>query len=193
MRNGTRELAAHYSRKTTTEFCFRFMPQIGFFRVKSHLEELLHKKYRECATPTLQLLNQMVQQLQQETETLDRELRSADMEKQKSKALEFVDLTLGIMDKLLQGSVIGDPDTWGQTLEEERTSSGMVMFAFTKQARLIDWILSIQELLLGLIATFRTIFKYQMRSTKFMADRNMKDSCRSLSWWRSGWSYLRRP
>lgn len=34
------------------------------------------------------------------------------------------------VERLLEGSIVGDPDTYGQTLREEKDACGMIIFLF---------------------------------------------------------------
>lgn len=51
------------------------------------------------------------------------ELESSNIDLLKNKAIRFVQNFSQVIEKLLEGSIVGDPDSFGQTLEEERNDS----------------------------------------------------------------------
>lgn len=103
----------------------KYGKQIGIFNLKLHLEKLLQEKYLASVSPTLNLLDSMIDSSRAELEAVKKEMEESDMENQKHKVISFVKAFASLVDRLLQGSVIGDPNKYGQTLEEERIASGM--------------------------------------------------------------------
>jgi len=53
-----------------------------------------------------------------------KELESTNVELQKSKASRYIQSFILLIERLLEGSIIGDPDRFGETLSDEKTSSG---------------------------------------------------------------------
>jgi GTPase SAR1 family protein len=103
----------------------KYGTNIGFFKLKAYLERLLHQKYSESIAPTLQVLENLVENTQEELSAVRNELRQADIESQKNKVHSFVQSFALLIDRFLEGSVIGDPDRYGQTLKEEKIESGV--------------------------------------------------------------------
>lgn len=54
---------------------------------------------------------------------IQKELESTNIELMKAKAIRYVQNFNQVIEKLLEGSIVGDPDTFGQTLTEERQES----------------------------------------------------------------------
>ena len=101
------------------------LENLGFFRLKSFLEKLLTEKYHKSIIPTLQSLETLVRKTQSEIETIKKELKNNTIENLKSKVNLFVQNFLLVVGKLLEGSIIGNPDNFGQTLSEEKTLSNV--------------------------------------------------------------------
>ena len=93
---------------------------IGFFRLRQLLEKLLADKYHSSIIPTLQTLDNVVRKTKIEIESIKRELKTNTTENLKSKASHFVQHFILIVERLLEGSIIGNPNLYGQTLQEER-------------------------------------------------------------------------
>eukprot|EP01125_Pyxidicula_operculata_P022453 TRINITY_DN918_c0_g1_i6.p1 TRINITY_DN918_c0_g1~~TRINITY_DN918_c0_g1_i6.p1 ORF type:complete len:289 (-),score=86.32 TRINITY_DN918_c0_g1_i6:99-935(-) len=104
---------------------YRFKEQIGFFRLKNYLEKLLHQKYKDNLVPTLQVLENLCTETKAELNAVRSELEQTDIELQKSKVNGFVNSFVQLVEKLLEGSVIGEPDRFGLTLEEEKIECGV--------------------------------------------------------------------
>lgn len=102
-----------------------FADQIGMFNLKGHLEKLLQERYIASLSPTLRMLESMVNTTRSELEAVLKELETTDISLQKIKAQMFVKAFSNLVEKLLQGSVVGNPDLYGQTIQEEKLSSGI--------------------------------------------------------------------
>eukprot|EP01101_Sappina_pedata_P002287 TRINITY_DN12531_c0_g1_i1.p1 TRINITY_DN12531_c0_g1~~TRINITY_DN12531_c0_g1_i1.p1 ORF type:complete len:934 (-),score=360.41 TRINITY_DN12531_c0_g1_i1:13-2775(-) len=102
----------------------RFLPQLGFHRAKNFLEKLLHQKYHQSLAPTLNTLENLVLKTEQELAQIERELQENNVQDLKKRAHVFVSVFVKTVEKLLQGSVIGEPERFGQTLKQEREESG---------------------------------------------------------------------
>lgn len=68
-------------------------------------------------------LENICKKTKNEITKIQSELQSSNIEVLKAKALRFVQTFSQVVEKLLEGSIVGDPDTFGQTLEEERNES----------------------------------------------------------------------
>ena len=102
----------------------RFISQIGFYRSKNFLEKLLTEKYHQSLRPTLATLDAICRKTKEEIRRIRHELESSNIDLMRSKAVNYVQRFSHLVEKLLEGSIVGDPDTFGQTLEEERVDSG---------------------------------------------------------------------
>jgi hypothetical protein len=54
-----------------------------------------------------------------------RELESNNLELLRNKVNRYVQSFILMIERLLEGSIIGNPDTYGETLQEEKASSGI--------------------------------------------------------------------
>ena len=102
----------------------RYGAQIGFCRARAHLEALLAERYERAVRPTLCALDGACRKAAAELERVRRELSGASVPELKAAAAEFAQALAGAVERLLEGSVAGNPDARGQTLAEERASSG---------------------------------------------------------------------
>jgi len=99
--------------------------QLGFFKLKSYLEKQLKQAYLQSLAPTMQVLDSLTATTEAELGNLYRELQQADISVHKSKVSIFLQTFSSIVERLLVGTVIGDPEKVGQTLREEKTQSGV--------------------------------------------------------------------
>lgn len=102
----------------------RYGAQIGFCRARAHLEAVLAERYERAVRPTLCALDGACRKAAADLERVRRELSGASVPELKAAAAEFAQGLAGAVERLLEGSVAGNPDARGQTLAEERASSG---------------------------------------------------------------------
>lgn len=62
-----------------------FLPQLGLFRVKSHLQKLLNEKYSHSLTPTLKALEDLCSKTQVELTNIEKQLKEHDIGVRKKK------------------------------------------------------------------------------------------------------------
>eukprot|EP01117_Protostelium_nocturnum_P012903 TRINITY_DN4779_c0_g1_i2.p1 TRINITY_DN4779_c0_g1~~TRINITY_DN4779_c0_g1_i2.p1 ORF type:complete len:736 (+),score=227.12 TRINITY_DN4779_c0_g1_i2:69-2276(+) len=103
----------------------RFLPQLGLFRVKVHLEQLLNEKFQQGLAPTLRTLEDLCKKTSSDLEQVTTELEQLDATILKNKAMSFVQAFVSVVDSLLAGSIAGDPDKNGETLYEEKLNSSV--------------------------------------------------------------------
>ncbi|KAL6054695.1 putative Interferon-induced GTP-binding protein Mx2 [Balamuthia mandrillaris] len=103
----------------------KFGEQVGFFRTKAYLEELLSERYYASVAPTLRTLDTVCKRTKLELATVKKELESTDLELLKTKVNSYVQSFILLVERLLEGSIIGNPDVFGQTLLEEKSTSGI--------------------------------------------------------------------
>jgi len=97
-----------------------FLPQVGFQRVKQFMEQLLTQKYYQSLKPTMLMLNNVVIQTEQELQQLRVELECNNLQGMRTRVLSFISHFNRLIERLLQGSIIGNPNEFGETLQEER-------------------------------------------------------------------------
>ena len=102
----------------------RYGAQIGFWRARAHLEALLAERYERAVRPTLCALDGVCRRAAADLDRVRRELRAASVPDLKAAAAQFAQGLAGTVERLLAGSVAGNPDARGQTLAEERAASG---------------------------------------------------------------------
>ena len=97
---------------------------LGIFRLKRHLEKTLCERYRRKLRPTLQMLGELAQKTRAQAIQLQQELNEKEppLMALKDRAVNYVEMFSGMLVRLLNGSVQGDPDRYGQTLQEEKES-----------------------------------------------------------------------
>ena len=78
----------------------------------------------QSLAPTLQVLESLTSSTEAELASIYRELQQADVNLHKLKVSGFLQAFSTIIERLLVGTVIGDPEKLGQTLQEEKTHSG---------------------------------------------------------------------
>eukprot|EP00027_Filamoeba_sp_ATCC50430_P017323 CAMPEP_0168573610 /NCGR_PEP_ID=MMETSP0413-20121227/18631_1 /TAXON_ID=136452 /ORGANISM="Filamoeba nolandi, Strain NC-AS-23-1" /LENGTH=604 /DNA_ID=CAMNT_0008606881 /DNA_START=1 /DNA_END=1816 /DNA_ORIENTATION=- len=94
----------------------KFSNQLGLFRVKTYLERLLHEKYTQNLMPTLRTLEEICRRSEQDL---------ADIQLLRSKATTYVQAFATMIDNLLAGSIAGNPERNGESLQEEKVNSGV--------------------------------------------------------------------
>ncbi|GAM21736.1 hypothetical protein SAMD00019534_049110, partial [Acytostelium subglobosum LB1] len=97
----------------------RFGGQIGIYKVKDYIEGLLHEKYQQNLLPSLLQLEGIVRKTDQEIIRIKKELEENNIHTLKFKVLQYVQSFNTQIERLLEGSVVGDPDEFGQTLSQE--------------------------------------------------------------------------
>ncbi|EFA76188.1 dynamin like protein [Heterostelium album PN500] len=97
----------------------RFGHQIGIYNVKEHIESLLHEKYQQNLLPSLLSLENIVRKTDMEIARIKKELEENNLHTLKFKVLQYVQSFNIQIERLLEGSVVGDPDVYGQTLQQE--------------------------------------------------------------------------
>lgn len=128
----------------------RFGAQIGFCRAKSFMENLLNEKYHQSLAPTLRLLETICKKTEQEivivkkyvfsflyycyfiNNVSSRELQENNIEVLKAKVHKYVQAFIVQVERLLEGSIVGDPDIFGQTLREEKDTCGTHYYYYFK-------------------------------------------------------------
>ena len=105
----------------------RFLHQIGFFRVKNYLEDLLREKLLLNLKPTWNCVEIICNKTKLEIENIQSEITSINIESIKAQSLSYVQKFTIVVEKLLEGSIIGEPDTYGQTLDEEHRECGLFL------------------------------------------------------------------
>eukprot|EP01133_Synstelium_polycarpum_P000414 gene414-491_t len=97
----------------------RFAGQIGIYRVKDHVESLLHERYLQNLLPSLLALETIVKKTDAEIVRVKKELAENNIHTLKFKVLNYVQSFNTQIERLLEGSVVGNPDEFGQTLAQE--------------------------------------------------------------------------
>ena len=80
----------------------------------------MSEKYHQSLRPTLSTLENICSKTAAEINRLEQEIKSNNLEVLKEKSIEYVQTFVQVIEKLLEGSIFGDPDKFGQTLIEER-------------------------------------------------------------------------
>eukprot|EP01105_Mastigella_eilhardi_P002304 TRINITY_DN1282_c0_g1_i1.p1 TRINITY_DN1282_c0_g1~~TRINITY_DN1282_c0_g1_i1.p1 ORF type:complete len:782 (-),score=270.13 TRINITY_DN1282_c0_g1_i1:25-2370(-) len=102
----------------------RFGSQLGLFKAKQHLEHVLSERYQQSLMPTMKTLEQTCRRTAQEIATVKRELAECNVEDLKAQVVFFVQAFMARVERLLEGSIVGNPDKFGQTLEQEKLECG---------------------------------------------------------------------
>eukprot|EP01126_Amoeba_proteus_P059029 TRINITY_DN7681_c0_g1_i3.p1 TRINITY_DN7681_c0_g1~~TRINITY_DN7681_c0_g1_i3.p1 ORF type:complete len:528 (-),score=130.82 TRINITY_DN7681_c0_g1_i3:1432-3015(-) len=102
----------------------KYYANIGFFKLKEHLESVMYAKYKESVLPTLRMLDTLCVTTRQEHNAVLVQLKETDLESQKSKVHNFVTGFISLVERFLEGTVLGEPDKYGMTLQEEKRESG---------------------------------------------------------------------
>jgi hypothetical protein len=66
------------------------------------------------------MLESICSKTSQEIIKLENSIKTNNLEALKEKSIEYVQTFVQVTEKLLEGSIFGDPDKFGQTLSEER-------------------------------------------------------------------------
>ncbi|EGC35126.1 hypothetical protein DICPUDRAFT_33855 [Dictyostelium purpureum] len=98
----------------------RFGGQIGIYRVKSFIENLLHEKYQQNLLPSMLQLESICKKTEGDIARVKKELEDNNIGSLKQKVIKFVTNFNSQIDRLLEGSVVGDPDEYGQSLLQEK-------------------------------------------------------------------------
>lgn len=104
----------------------RFYSQLGFPKLRLYLEKTLYEKYKQSLWPTLRSLEDVTQRAESELEVIRKELERKNVEHLKSGVFSYCHAFVCLIQKLLQGTIIGNPDIYGQTLSEEKLSSDLI-------------------------------------------------------------------
>lgn len=89
------------------------------------MENLLNEKYHQSLTPTLRILEDVCRRTEHEIQNVKRELEDNNIDTLKAKVHKYVQAFITQVERLLEGSIVGDPDLYGQTLREEKSSCGI--------------------------------------------------------------------
>eukprot|EP01103_Thecamoeba_quadrilineata_P020001 TRINITY_DN8375_c0_g1_i1.p1 TRINITY_DN8375_c0_g1~~TRINITY_DN8375_c0_g1_i1.p1 ORF type:complete len:842 (-),score=179.78 TRINITY_DN8375_c0_g1_i1:3-2528(-) len=103
----------------------KYLPQVGFHRVKQTLEKLLNDRYHQSLGPTLRVLEDILTKTQRDLDEIQNEISMNNVEEMKTRVNKFVVVFIVVLEKLLQGSIIGNPEVYGQTLTDEKLASGI--------------------------------------------------------------------
>eukprot|EP01132_Coremiostelium_polycephalum_P003597 gene3597-4479_t len=98
----------------------RFGGQIGVYKVKSFIENLLHEKYQENLLPSMLSLESICRKTESEIIRVKQELLDNNIHTLKQRVLKFVQNFNIQVERLLEGSIVGDPNEFGQSLQDER-------------------------------------------------------------------------
>ncbi|KAN0025352.1 hypothetical protein ACTFIU_003613 [Dictyostelium citrinum] len=98
----------------------RFGGQIGIYKVKQYVENLLHEKYQQNLLPSMLQLESICKKTEADIARVKKELSDNNIVTLKEKVMRFVSNFNGQIERLLEGSVVGDPDEFGQTLLQEK-------------------------------------------------------------------------
>lgn len=102
----------------------RYHTQLGMCRARAFLEQVLAERHERAVAPTLRVLDSIVRKTEAELVAVRADIASSNVQDIKAQVAEFVQEFAAATERLLEGSVLGDPDVRGQTLEEEREQSG---------------------------------------------------------------------
>ncbi|EAL71678.2 dynamin like protein [Dictyostelium discoideum AX4] len=98
----------------------RFGGQIGIYKVRQYVENLLHEKYQQNLLPSMLQLESICKKTEADIVRVKKELSDNNIVTLKEKVMRFVSNFNGQIERLLEGSVVGDPDEFGQTLLQEK-------------------------------------------------------------------------
>ncbi len=97
---------------------------MGFQKANVFLESLLNERYHASLAPTLDLLENMCKKTEKELEAVRRELADKNPDRLSICATNFISAFVSCVLQLLEGSILGEPEICGQTLDEEKFASG---------------------------------------------------------------------
>ncbi|KAF2073270.1 hypothetical protein CYY_005432 [Polysphondylium violaceum] len=103
----------------------RFSSQIGIFKVRSYIENLLHEKYQQNLLPSMLSLESICKKTESDIQRVRKELEENNIVTLKFKVLKFVQNFNNQVERLLEGSVVGEPDEYGQTLQQEKENCSL--------------------------------------------------------------------
>ena len=94
--------------------------KIGIFNVQAYLENQMAIRYQDALRPTLQTLEHSAAELSVRLEKMEAAVLQNDPALLRQRASRFVSSLTNMIERLLQGSAVGDPELFGQTLQQER-------------------------------------------------------------------------
>jgi hypothetical protein len=100
------------------------LAKIGFCKMEAFLERQMTKRYQAAFLPTLETLERGVAEQTSRLQALDRSISEKDPSLVRTRAGVYVSKVTGVIERLLSGSAIGDPEQFGQTLSQERAQIG---------------------------------------------------------------------
>jgi len=103
------------------QFDKKYAPWIGIFSLKKHLLELTWKKYYSAIPELLKRLRAFKRTSEESLQKVQSQLSSIDAIKLRGMAARYVMLLLQNIEKLLSGTLEGNPSVNGQTLLEEKS------------------------------------------------------------------------
>jgi len=104
----------------------KYMERIGFFKVRKHLEKELMKKYSIQLKPTIDFLKNELIKTEQEINSYEKELsRTADLNSIKIRVMNYLGIFNSTIEKLISGECGVEPKLFGESLEEEKSNSGI--------------------------------------------------------------------
>ncbi|KYQ94066.1 dynamin like protein [Tieghemostelium lacteum] len=103
----------------------RFQGQVGIYKVKNYIETLLQEKYQQNLLPSMLSLESICRKTESDIARVKKELEENNIQSLKGKVLKFVQNFNNQIERLLEGSVVGEPDEFGQTLDMEKESCGV--------------------------------------------------------------------
>ncbi len=100
------------------------LAKIGFCKMEDFLERQMTKRYQTAFLPTLETLERGVIDQTARLQALDRSISEKDPSLVRARASVYVSKVTGVIERLLSGSAVGDPEQFGQTLSQERAQVG---------------------------------------------------------------------
>lgn len=94
------------------------------FELKRHLLEVTWKKYQDTIPELLKRIRSFKKQSEQRLTHIENQIKSLDINKLRGAAARYVMLFLQNIEKLLSGTLEGNPSIYGQTLREEKLQDG---------------------------------------------------------------------
>ncbi|KAG9154885.1 hypothetical protein Leryth_015527 [Lithospermum erythrorhizon] len=102
----------------------KYMPFIGFSRLKDYLESQLQKRYKEAAPATLSLLEQRCSEVSAELAKMDSRIQAtSDVAHLRKSAMLHTACICNHVGALIDGAADPAPEQWGKTTDEERLES----------------------------------------------------------------------
>lgn len=103
----------------------KFKNQLGFLNLKKHLESELYRKYKHAIYPVSQRLQGSIDKRKTLIDKLHKEILQMESENVEESVTKIVGAYISNVHSALQGTTLFDPLQNGQTLEEEKTASGL--------------------------------------------------------------------